>query len=212
VLTILFLHGWGFDRTVWTPVAERLEGFRRVFCDRGYFEEAAASENSGPVLAAAHSFGAMQLLSSLPEKCVGIAAINGFDRFAADAHFPGVPTRVLDRMIARFAKEPRAVLAEFREKCGSTDSFGAIDTRRLSADLGALRSDDRREETARFAGPILSLGGDADPILSPAMQEAVFASADDVMRESVAGGGHLLPLTHPGLCAERISAMAKMLP
>lgn len=208
---MVFAHGWGFDSRIWEGVASRLGGAAHAFCEAGYFGSASTPQVDGPVLAVSHSFGAMRVLGTYAGKCAGLIAVNGFDRFCAADGFPGTPPRVLDRMAARFEIEPSATLTDFRVRCGHDEPFGDFDKVLLARDLAALRHGDRRKEAAGFPGPVLSLQGRTDPLLAAPMQEAVFASAPMLTRETVADGGHLLPLTHPGLVADRIRAMAEAL-
>ncbi len=209
--TLLFLHGWGYDSTLWRKMTPILEGHPFAFAERGYFGGVGDAMPDGPVLAVAQSFGAMRLLADPPGACLGLIAINGFDRFAAAPEVAGVPVRVLDRMLARFDTDPAATLADFRQRCGDSDAPGAIVGDALGTDLHALRDDDRRAEAAAFAAPILSIQGGSDPIMLAAMRDAVFGGAGRVERRTVPEGGHLLPLTHPEFCALSVLSLAERL-
>lgn len=207
-VTLFFLHGWGFGSEIWDAVAERLGDQPHAFADRGYFGPPSAARPDAPVIAVTHSFGTMRLLADPPPQCRAIVAVNGFDRFAATDDFPGVAGRVVDRMAARFDEEPDRTLADFRLRCGASAPAGAIVGPALARDLTALRQDDCREQAAAFAGSILSLQGADDPLLAPAMRDAVFGAAPNVERLTVPGGGHLLPLSHPDICARHVRALA----
>lgn len=208
-MRLLFVHGWGFDSTVWDSLAQSFPD--RSFLERGYFGAAMEPEISGPFVAVTHSFGTMRFLCGPHPGCRGIVAINGFDRFCATGGFPGVPLRVIERMIERFRDRPAAVLAGFRERCGAVAHFGQLDRDRLGADLLALRDGDCREQSARCGLPILSLQGARDPVLPPAMRDAVFAEAGDCERLTHETGGHLLPLEDADTCVRAISAFMKRL-
>lgn len=208
-MKLLFVHGWGFDNSIWAGLAG---GFPdSAMWDRGYFGEACEPDATGPFVAVTHSFGTMRLIGSLPSTCRGIVAINGFDRFCEDEAFPGVQRRVIDRMIARFASDPGEVLQDFRRRCGSIEPVGPFDPGLLGEDLLALRDGDCREQLAGSAIPVLSLQGGRDPILPEAMREAVFATAGSCERETIATGGHLLPMQETAPCAEAISAFMEKL-
>ncbi len=193
--TLLLLHGWGFDASLWNAVLAALPGVTAMRLDRGYFDEPVSAIPAGPIMAVGHSFGALLLAKDLPAT-VPLIAINGFDRFmGANA----VPPRLVARMRARFADAPEAVLADFRTRIGARVAPPIADAAALSDDLALLA-----EASAPANGRrIMALHGADDPLLPPAMRETVFPAAD---REIVAGAGHLLPLTHPGLCADRIAA------
>lgn len=205
-MKLLFVHGWGFDASLWDAVIACLPDADVVRAHRGYFGGAAWPTVEGPCLAVTHSFGSMALLADPPADCRGLLAINGFDRFAEGEGKAGVPLRVIDRMLARLEGDPATVLRDFHARLGSDVPQGTPDTARLRQDLAALRSDDRSEATANFAAPIIALDGADDPLLFAAMRAGQFAAAADLQRETL-DAGHLLPLTHPELCAAWIERL-----
>lgn len=206
-MRIALLHGWGFDASLWQAVTPLLAGFDCRTDERGYFgptQEAGAAD-----LVVTHSLGTLRALAAPPPGCRGIVAINGFDCFAARADFPaGVPTRLLDRMLARLDSDAEATLNDFRARCGAPEAPTLADPHALRADLRLLRDGDGR---GLWRGPLALLSGDADPIVTPAHQAACFADRADAVRGSVPGGGHLLPLTAPAECADAIRALAARL-
>lgn len=205
-MKLLFVHGWGFDAGLWDAVIAHLPDADVARVDRGYFGAETLPDIAGPCLAVTHSFGAMALLADPPADCRGLLAINGFDRFAQSACAPGVPRRVLDRMLARLDGNPNAVLGDFHARLGSRVPRGEPETSRLRRDLLSMRDGDCRETTAQWNGPIVALDGMDDPLLPDATRTAQFDRAARLERATVRGG-HLLPLTHPALCAARIENM-----
>src|SRR4051794_26815100 len=181
--SLLLLHGWGFDATVWDPLALALPDFPIVRWDRGYFGEKADSPIEPPFAAVGHSLGAMLLADLLPHD-IPLVAINGFDRFSGDG---AVAPRVVERMRARFSKDPAAVLTEFRARCGAPPAPEEIDETRLARDLALLGS----RHIASSANRVLVLQGDGDPILPESLRATVFPGAE---RATHADGGHLLPV------------------
>jgi len=208
-LSLLFCHGWGFDASEWDPLAALLPEFPQARDDAGYFGTPVAPHVPAPVVAVTHSFGTMRLLAAPPPGLVGLVAIAGFDRFTAAEGFPGMQRRFVDRMVSAVAQAPETVLADFRDRCGSDAPVpAAIDAARLQSDLVALRDDDRRMAAMMLGLPVLSLQAGADPILSVAMRETVFANVPGVMRRTHPSAGHLLASQEPGWCAEAIRAFA----
>lgn len=207
-MRFFFVHGWGFDTTLWDRLAPLLPEWPSDRLDRGYFGQFQEPSPTTPFVAVAHSFGAMLMLRGMPAECRGLIAINGFERFSATPNRAGVAPRVLDRMIARFDEDAPAVLAEFRRRCGWMAPFQNIERERLRQDLRTLRDGDYREQAARFARPILSVQGGADPILPTGLRESAFASASVVNYATSPGGGHLLPVTDPDFCANQIRVFA----
>jgi len=208
-MKLLFVHGWSFDSSIWDGLATRFADC--CVSERGYFGPAGETKLDEPFLAVTHSFGTMRFLADIAPACRGIVAINGFDRFTALGSFPGVPTRTLDRMIARFGDAPEEVLTDFRQRCGCDAPLGAIDNGRLLDDLIALRDGDQRTAAAQSGLPILSLQGTRDPVLPLTMREAVFASTSQCDRLTHGHAGHLLPLEDAAYCANAISAFMERL-
>ena len=214
-MRFLFAHGWGFDAGLWGPLRAALGDPGGDAEDRGYFGAPRKAVVTGPYVAVGHSFGALRLilrhadLVSVSEhvggneedgQCLGIVAINGFDRFCGS---PGVAPRVLDRMIARLDREPPATVRDFRALCGDDTPFASVDPESLRADLIALRDGDAR---GIAMPPLLVLHGGEDPILSPEHRATTFAGHPCEIHPAA---GHLLPTTHPEWCAARIGEWLK---
>ena len=202
-LSLHFVHGWGFDASFWDGVAPLLDVWPQTRADRGWFGPAEERVPEGPCLVIAHSHGALRSLLAPPPGCVGMIAINGFDRFGQ--------TRVLDWMLARFADDPARVLDAFRARCGAGPALAITDAAALAAGLADLRDTDGADAAAAWALPLVSLQGGADPILPEATRDTAFSAARCFRLECIAGGGHLLPLTDPQFCAHHIRALAEHL-
>ncbi len=210
--TLLFVHGWAFDATVWAPLRAELQDSPQAVFDAGYFGPAREPALAGPVIAIGHSLGVLRLLRELPQNCLGLVSINGFARFAAAPGFEaGVAPRVLERMSRRLSSDPAAVLDDFRQRCGDGSDFGEPRLAPLARDLQALRDEDRRDALAALPVPLLVLAGADDPIVPAPMTRASFAGHADAEMHQCEGGGHLLPLSHAPWCAARIRAyMARL--
>lgn len=194
--TLILLHGWGFDASLWDAVADALSDVSIVRWDRGYFGRVEQGAVEGPVAGVGHSLGAMLLAELLPSEAP-LIAINGFDHFTgAD----GVPLRVVERMQGRFAETPETVLTEFRARCGAGPTEAELNADRLADDLAVLAS----HHAAPTRRPILSLQGGMDPILPQCLRAHVFPGAE---RATLEEAGHLLPITHPAWCAQQIEAL-----
>lgn len=206
-MTLVFVHGWAFDHTLWGPLRAALGPVEGpiIEADLGYFGPSSIPHPTGPVVAITHSFGAQWLLGHPLPHGVALIAINGFDRFTEGEGAAGTPRRLLDRMLTRFDTEPQGVVEDFRRRCGApTPVPGALRPGRLREDLLALRDGDQRAAASRWSGPILSLQGGSDPILPAALRGSAFSAAADPRRATASDGGHLLPLTAPDWCAAQI--------
>jgi pimeloyl-[acyl-carrier protein] methyl ester esterase len=189
---VLACHGWGLDAALWAHLAALTPQLEWLCADRGYFGPACWPDAAGAVAVVGHSLGGLVLAqqTDLP-----LVVINGFDAFTGvDRMAP----RVLARMQQRFASQPQGVLDEFLARLGGATQPIA-NPQQMAQDLARLASDSVVLPPHR---PVLVLQGDADPLLPPAMRNAVFPTAQQ--RQTCAGGGHLLPLTHAQWCAKPI--------
>ena len=203
MVRLRFLHGWGFDASFWAQVIAEMPDMKIDCDDRGYFDRETIPKANAPFIFVTHSFGSMRALSGPKALCRGMVAINGFDRFT-----PGVPPRVVERMISKFESDPTAVLGDFRRRCEDYSTFGPPNIERLRTDLIALREMDCTAASAAWSTPTLSVQGAADPILSAAMRQEAFAEMPIVERITHPTGGHLLPISAPRYCARAIEAFA----
>lgn len=206
-MKLALLHGWGMDRSSWDAVIPLLGELACHADDRGYF---GAPEPAGRAdIVVTHSLGALRALAAPPPGCRGLVVINGFDCFAQRDDFPaGVPSIVTERMAERLREDAQAELTRFRLRIGAPPPPPITAPDRLLADLEFLRSSDGR---GRWQGPLLLLGGTDDLVVRPPHQAAFFADRPDAIRRTLAGEGHLLPLTAPEACADAIRTLAGQL-
>lgn len=206
-MRLVFVHGWGFDAQFWRPLQAAL-GMEGQCLDLGYHgpPHLDISKPKDPFVAIGHSFGVQWLLhacSDLPMQA--LVSINGFARFVkGDGFDVGVHPRVLKRMIDGFARQPEAVYRDFLKLCGDTaPRTGSLNLDRLLEDLNALNDWDTRNNLKTLKAPVLALAGGLDQVVPQAMSEAAFAPETLAIK---ADANHLLPLSAPEWCAERITA------
>jgi pimeloyl-[acyl-carrier protein] methyl ester esterase len=207
---LLLVHGWGFDAAFWQPLRCALRDFDSVAWDLGFCGRPARPPLPAgrPVIAVGHSFGFLWLLHHRPVAWRALVSINGFPRFTRCPDFPvGVARRLLDRMLARLADEPRAVYDEFMARCGATvGGEVALDKAALAAGLAALTDWDGRPQGSTVAVDLV-LAGLNDPIAPPNLTEMAFAGRVVEWQS----GGHLLPRQAPDWCAGRLRRLGDAL-
>lgn len=200
---LLFVHGWGFDGTVWDAVRGHLSDIESVTWDLGFFGPPACPVPPAgrPVIAVGHSFGLLWLLKHRPFEWRALAAINGFARFTKAPDFAdGVDRRVVLRMARDCADDAARTVGAFRARCGVADAAPpTADRARLAAALDTLLSDDGRQ--AGKAPVDLALCGVNDPIVPPTMSRASFAAP------LWHAGGHLLPHEDSAWCAAHLRVL-----
>lgn len=203
---IVLLHGWGYDAGIWDAVRALLPaGLTVETPDFGYFGAVAPTPTfAEPAIAVGHSLGALWWLTQADIPWRRLLCINGFPRFTEAADYaPAVAPRVLARMRTQFARDPAAVLADFHARCGGHAPAGAPNVERLAAGLDALAAWDGRATLAARRADVVALAGTPDPIVPTAMSTMAFGAM-----ECIDAPGHLLPVTHPELCAEWIERLA----
>jgi len=203
--TLFFVHGWGFDGSVWDAVLARLDGRPAVVADLGFRGKPSLAIVERP-LVIGHSMGFAWALENIPRPWAGAVAVNAFPRFVAAEGYPGVPARALELMRQQFVVDPLAVAASFLGRCGeaSPDLVG-LDVARLSDALAWLADCDQRAALVALDCPLLALAGGRDPVVPEPMSLAGFA---EYSLDIIAEGGHLLPLTHPDAVVAAINRVS----
>jgi pimeloyl-[acyl-carrier protein] methyl ester esterase len=205
--TVVLVHGWGYDHHLWDAVITRLDPVLTVkSVDFGFYAAVPPAPTfAEPVIAVGHSLGALWWLTQANIPWRRLLSINGFPRFTETAGYaPAVAPRVLARMQTQFARDPAAVLSDFHAHCGGHAPAGTPNIERLAAGLGWLGEWDGRAQLAARRADIFALAGSDDPIVPRAMSTMAFSTQCELVETT----GHLLPLTHPALCARQIERLA----
>lgn len=211
-MKLVFVHGWGFDRTLWQGLRDALPEFETDAADLGFFGRPRAAEANGEaVIAVGHSLGLLWLLHERPFPWRALVSISGMPRFTKGPDYRfGTGARVLDAMIARFEKEPAATLEDFFGYCGlNVAPAPNADTERLYEGLLWLKSWDARDQLAAERVPVLALYSQDDAVVPEHLSADLFANRPGTSHAVTEAGGHVLPLTRMDWCAENIRAFAR---
>ncbi|GAB1393190.1 alpha/beta hydrolase [Rhodocyclaceae bacterium] len=202
---IILVHGWGYDASIWDAVRVHLK-IDAVTLDLGFYGAVLPAPTfAEPVIAVGHSLGALWWLAQSPTSWRKLLCLNGFPRFTETTDYAhAVTPRVLTRMQQQFARDPATVLADFHARCGGHAPAGTPNTARLAAGLDWLAQWDGRATLAARRADVVALAGTQDPIVPAAMSAMAFGTP-----ENIDAPGHLLPLTHPELCAQWIERLAR---
>jgi pimeloyl-ACP methyl ester carboxylesterase len=207
----VLVHGWGYDASIWDAVRALLPPALHVeTLDFGYFGAVPPAPTfAEPVIAVGHSLGSLWWLTQTEIPWQRLLCINGFPRFTESPDYqPAVAPRLLTRMRSQFALDPSAVLADFHARCGAPGPTDAPVVDRLTTGLDWLADRDGRAMLAARRDEIFALSGTNDPIVPAAMSAMAFAGLPAAHCETINAPGHLLPLTHPAQCADRIARLA----
>lgn len=192
-MTLIFVHGWGFDASFWDPLISELPDVDYQAVEFGYL----GSEQKFPEVENAifitHSLGTMWALKHYSSQIKGLIAINGFPCFQEF-----VDARVLKTMQKRLIRTPDVQMQEFWAQCGAENQSKPLDIEGLKEGLDHLANWDMRGDLRGLDCPVLSFVGDQDQVTSLPIMEKEWAGYD---LKICAGGGHVLPLTHTKWCA-----------
>ena len=208
-VTLVFIHGWVEQPSIWDGIASRLDDFEQIRLDLGFFSDNVDELTDGrslPENAAliGHSLGFAQGLHLYPQKFVAGISINGFPRFTSSQDgYSGVAPRVLDRMRRTFATDPLGVTTNFLTRCGQKepDLTGLNNSRAEWGLLQLAELDLRTAISNPVEFPVLALASMDDPIVPEEMSQSAFQGHDLHFRP---GGGHMLPQSQPAWCSDKI--------
>lgn len=204
----VFVHGWGFHAGIWASLIERLPDAKVTLIDLGFVAGGPEGSPDWPedAIAVGHSLGVLWLLKEAGARFKGLVSIQGFDRFC-----PHVPLSRVSALKRGLARDPGGTLQAFWHSCGAPDFAepASLNTGRLDEGLNWLMHWDARAARESLECPTLILAAEDDPIVPPAMSEAVWGKENIVWSPD---GGHVLPLRHPRWCAHHVAEFAHSLP
>jgi 3-oxoadipate enol-lactonase len=222
---IVFLHGVGSDKSVWTPQLEHFGKARRAIacdypgygesdpapagCTRDDFAAAILEALSELQVERAHVCGlslggviAIAMHHAAPERCASLVLA---DTFAV--HPEG--QAIYDRSVTASQSTSMRSLAEQRAPMllapDATDqlrlnvvaTMGRIDPDAYRIGARAVWLADQRDRAAAIRAPTLVLVGDLDPVTPPTLSEELTALVPGARLEVIAGASHISNLDRP---------------
>jgi pimeloyl-[acyl-carrier protein] methyl ester esterase len=205
---VVLVHGWGFHAGIWADVVGHLGDADVTLVDLGFVAGGPKGSTAWPedAIAVGHSLGLLWLLKQGRGRFKALVSIQGFDRFCP--HVPASRVAALKRGLER---DPAGTMQAFWRSC-EAPGFAlpeALNVARLDEGLDWLMHWDAREAKEKLDCPILVLAGRDDPIVPPAMSEAIWGESSIIWSSD---GGHVLPLRHPRRCARHVLEFAHTLP
>lgn len=204
----VLVHGWGFHAGIWADLLRHLDGAGVTLIDLGFVSGGPKGETDWPkdAIAVGHSLGLLWLLKQGGNRFRALISIQGFDCFCCHI----APSRV-EALKRGLEREPGRTLQTLWRSCGAA-GFAlpeALNVPGLREGLDWLMHWDAREAKDKLACPVLALASRDDPIVPPAMSEAIWQERGLVWSQD---GGHVLPLSHPRWCARHVLEFARALP
>lgn len=195
---VILVHGWGSGPDFWDALIPHLSPWPVQTINLGFTgPEKAAIETDNASVFITHSLGTMWALKNRFPRIKALIAINGFYCFR---HF--ICRRTLETMRMRLKRNPIPQMDKFWESCGiGPGNPAGLDLQKLQEGLEWLISWNSAKELDALAVPVLSLAGQADPILAPDLMKKQW---NGFPLRMVQDGGHALPQTHSAWCADHI--------
>lgn len=233
---LIFISGWATDESCWRSVTRWISGslscghVKWWECSNGPAKENALfrvleGEEGGAIIVG-WSLGALIALESAllrPERVKGLVLVSGTARMTSEGNYPGVDTRVLRAMRAKFSRTPRPTLEEFGTQCignsieSSTeaDKFvkkfvntaERLNPEHLAAGLRYLQETDLRTLLPQIKAPVHILHGDCDRVIPVECARYLEKALPNSRLDEVKGGPHALPFTAADRVAGRIKAL-----
>jgi pimeloyl-[acyl-carrier protein] methyl ester esterase len=201
---LVFIHGWGFDASVWDGLAEQLKEFPQQRVDMGFFGSPRQIQgNKYRKILIGHSLGFMHGLRQRQD-WIGWVSINSFCRFTPDC----VPVAALRDMQRKLATNVEETLDSFYGFIrGGANEVPALtpDINKLREGLDELRDGNLSETLKTIQAKGLVLASLNDLLVPKTATEALLDASGGQARIGWHDtAGHLLPLRDAAWCAEKI--------
>ena len=128
-INIFFIHGWGFNKSFWYPLAKELEKVDRKFnfnyIDLGFFSKKKKINIKSLLkinILIVHSYGFNYFINS-NINCDAVLNFFGSPIFLENNSENSKEIDLLKLMIKKFKNNPSKVLNDFYRKCGLKDFF-----------------------------------------------------------------------------------------
>jgi pimeloyl-[acyl-carrier protein] methyl ester esterase len=211
---LVLLAGWGFDRRVWQPLAERLAGKFRI----------AYSLDDAPAgaIVCGWSLGALRALKSAV--ATRLILVGATPRFVQAPDWSAAqPPELLESFAVAVAADPTAALRRFAALLNQGDNRARELTRQLTglfaehiddattltAGLAELRDTDLRKSVMAIRQPVLLVHGERDPLMPLAAGRWLADHMPDARLEVFAGAAHAPFLSQPERFADLLSEFAR---
>ncbi len=200
-MKLIFIHGWGFDPSIWGKVLDRLDYKLNVKCiDLGFFhDEKLLDDLTDNAIFIGHSLGVLWTLKHRVRLIKALISICGFDQFV-----PYVEKRQIRAMQIGAKRDAEAQLKKFWLTCGLPEyqMRKLPDDDKLVSGLDWLADWNCKASLKQLNLPKLILASEDDKIVSKDMSAKIWCDEKIVWSPH---GGHALPLTRPEWIAKNIT-------
>ena len=195
-MKLVFIHGWGFDRNFWRPLAALLSEHDNHILDLGFFGNPCTSiPDSDDCIMVGHSLGFVHGMT-IKQNWAGWIAINSFPNFVQNNDGIGcVAPAALRVMRKQLVKDTNKTLIDFYDLISvehSTPDDEPV-TDALLHGLDQLRNTDIHAALSTNTKPHLVLAAENDPLVHVETSKSMTHHKERLALHS--SGGHILPLS-----------------
>jgi pimeloyl-[acyl-carrier protein] methyl ester esterase len=209
--TLIFLHGWGANGSVWARQAQAFQDRFQVLTpnipdwDPAWLGAYLQKFSLPDCLLVGWSLGGMLLLEVLARQTAspgGLVLAGAPAVFCSRPDHPwGQPPAAVRAIRLGLKSDPRKVLRDFAQSCLSREEgafqeeavslFPGGEGANLAAGLDYLRSQDLRPLLPQLTAPATIIQGDQDPIVPPEQARFLHESLPGSRLRLLPGAGHL---------------------
>ena len=198
--SLIFVHGWASNSTIWAPVINALPDHNCHTIDLGFISGGTTNWDTlqTPAIYIGHSLGVLWLLKNAPnaKAMISIAGFANFTNFT--------DPRTLKVMQRGLSKNPEAQISHFWRQAGYAEKTDpqALEPDRLSEGLTWLETWDATAEKSGLTCPKFILASKADKIVPPEATEEQWPGKRIHWHDTAP---HMLPLNAPEWTATKIN-------
>lgn len=194
-MKLVFVHGWGFDESVWNLMTPEFQEHDCYQVNLGFIGEEKLNVPPEKFIGIGHSLGGLWLLKHYPEQMNGFVSIASFNCF-----YEHIPHQILNKMQRNMLLDMNAQLQEFWHHAGLDHPEGFKNINAFKMIEGLIWLSQWKAAIPENL-PVKVLASRDDQIVPESMSEAVWKNHNIEWSED---GGHILPLTKPEWCIEKM--------
>ncbi|QNT78702.1 alpha/beta hydrolase family protein [Entomobacter blattae] len=224
---LAFAPGWSYQSDLWSATKAHLDGYEKYMFELFSVEEKTVPvfgsaeklifsllKRTEPLILVGHSFGSLWCLRQFFHfikknnqaevmQHVSFALINGFSCFKRREDFKeGIAGDQIEPMVKQISQKPLSVVKAFRRKIEDyTPLPQHFHITALQLGLTYLQTEDYRKSLPMILPRVSVLAGRQDRLVNEEMTSKLFPKE---CIQWVSEGGHMLPITHPQICADFI--------
>lgn len=195
---VIFVHGWGYDTSVWDPIIQNLNNVDVRCIELGFLgDEPQTDFDAKDALIIGHSLGVMWALKHIKQTPKAFISINGFDCF-----YKFTPAEIFKDIAECLDKDPVNYMKEFWAGNGVKPSkVQNLNVVRIKEGLSWLMYCDENKALKELSCPVSALASMGDKIVPARASKKIWGTHKLLWSKE---GDHMLPISNPEFCVIHI--------